>query len=673
MLSRFIKLCLLFFSPAAVLAQNLSTPGALELYPTIHAIGVRLTYTGDDNTNATALIEWRKSGETSWHQGMAMSRLITSASRRWAGSVLFAAPAASYEVRATINDPDGSGAPVSGTVTTRTNVIPSPSPSAATIWVATDGNDANPGTQALPLKTISIAMSRANPGDQVRLKPGIYYQEVNSGVALRSGSASNYIHLISDVPRAAVLDGSDPANQFRNDWLDEGGGVFSIPYSGTPRVISVGSGSSLYRLNAHQTLSNLQTGTIPSVGGSPVLPVPPVNQGWVIANGRLYIRLEGNLSPIGKQINIARYDIGIFMDANYWHIEGLAFQHFGFSSTSTGSSGIRLYGALGTVIHNVYTSTIGGRGIYVSKGSNDSFISDSTFYDSRVGSWPWDASKSLMQESVSGVAVRTGRGHVISNNTVQGTFDGLDCGDGAVDSDIATDLDYTENDISACADDGMELEVTSGINVRALGNRIHNCFDGISIAPVYNGPMYILYNTLYDLWRRAFKPSLSGVANIWIMHNTTWSGRSPFSALWPTGPYSNLHFRNNILSGTNQGGVDDDSGESQSGNDFDGDQLFSSGSSTVFRWRNTDYSSISALRSATGFEANGASGDPLFTNQAGFNFSLRAGSPAIDAALRFPGINDNFQGAGPDRGAGEYHSSSGDTTAPAAPLNLHVN
>ena len=663
----------LVLSAASAGAQNNSVPGALELYPTMRAIGVRLAYTGDDNTSSSASIEWRPSGESTWRQGMTMTRFVSGATRRWAGSVLFIAPAAAFDVRVTIADADGSGAPVSASTTTRTEAIPTPAPGANAIWVAPNGSDSNPGTESAPLLSVGLAMSRANAGDQVRLKAGTYYQEVPSSIALRSGTANNYIHLISDVPRAAILDGADPANRLRNDWRDDGGGVYSIAYSGTPRVISVGQGGSIYRLNASSSLANLRTGTIPPLGGSPVSPPAAVNQGWVIEGGRLYIRLEGNVSPIGTPINIARYDIGIFMDANYWHIEGLTFQHYGFSAASSGTSAIRLYAARGTVVHNILASTIGGRGIYVSRDSFDSYISESTFYDSRIGTWPWDASKAGIQEGTAGVALRTGRGHVIARNIVQGVFDGLDTGDGASGNDVAADSDFYDNDISGCGDDGLELEVVSGVNIRAWGNKVHNCFDSLSLAPVYDGPMFILYNTFYDQWKRSFKTSLSGTGHVWIMHNTVWSGRSGFASVWPTGPYSNIHWRNNILSGTGSAAVTDDSGESQTGNDFDGDLLYVTGSSTLFRWKNTNYSSLSALQSATGFETHGKAANPLFVNQAGFDFSLQASSPARDAAVRFPGINDNFTGSAPDIGASEYVSStSGDSVPPNSPDNLRV-
>jgi hypothetical protein len=126
---------------------------------------------------------------------------------------------------------------------------------------------------------------------------------------------------------------------------------------------------------------------------------------------------------------------------------------------------------------------------------------------------------------------------------------------------------------------------------------------------------------------------------------------------------------NNILVGNNSACVTDDSGESQTGNTFDGD-LIHSNYAALFRWKNTNYSTITALRSATGFEMNGRSGDPKFVSLAANNANLLLGSPAIDGAIRLPGINDVFLGAAPDMGALEF-ASGADVIPPASVTDLN--
>ena len=288
--------------------------------------------------------------------------------------------------------------------------------------------------------------------------------------------------------------------------------------------------------------------------------------------------------------------------------------------------------------------------------------------DGRVGGWPWAATKSH-DEEITGISNRGGRGNVIRSNTVKGLFDGLDANVGDSDENIAADADYYDNLVTDCGDDGIETDTVSGLNLRLWNNTFDRNYGGFSIAPIYQGPEYVLYNTITNYGRGGFKLSLSGTGHAWICHNTVTSNVSGKPAVWPSGEYSNLHFRNNILVGNGIGAVNDDAGESQTGNDFDGDLLYST-SSTLFRWKNTNYSSLASLRSATGFEMNGRAGDPRFASAAGGDYTLLSGSPAIDGGLRLFGINDRYTGAAPDMGRFEYGPAGPDLTAPAAITDL---
>jgi len=58
-----------------------------------------------------------------------------------------------------------------------------------------------------------------------------------------------------------------------------------------------------------------------------------------------------------------------------------------------------------------------------------------------------------------------------------------------------------------------------------------------------------------------------------------------------------------------------------------------------------------------GVEGTGVTGNPLFANAAGDNFSLLAGSPMIDKGAVVPGITDGYVGAAPDIGAYEWGAS----------------
>ncbi|HYM80899.1 MAG TPA: hypothetical protein VEY91_05755, partial [Candidatus Limnocylindria bacterium] len=290
--------------------------------------------------------------------------------------------------------------------------------------------------------------------------------------------------------------------------------------------------------------------------------------------------------------------------------------------------------------------------------------------DPRISLWPWAATKAHNEENAA-ISHRGGRGVVIRFNTCRGTTDGVDTGgDDGVTENIAADTDIHNNFVTSMGDDALEPETISGINVRVWRNRVDDVFSGCSISPNAVGPTYVLYNTITNYWRGGFKFSLSGTAQMWICHNTLTSDRSGTAAVHPSGPYSNIHFRNNILVGNGAAAVSDDAGESQIGNTYDGD-LVHSNYAALFRWKGVNYATLAALRTGTGFELAGRSGDPLFTSATSGDYTLRTGSPAIDGAIRMPGINDAFNGTAPDMGAWEFGGSTLDVTPPAAVTDLN--
>jgi parallel beta-helix repeat protein len=621
-------------------AQTGTSPGSLELYPNPHAIGVRLTYTGDDDNDATARIEWRNVGAGTWIPGVDMTRITN---RRWAGSVLWLVPDLPVEVRVVVADPDGGGGAVSGTTRTAKGALPSPT--GRTWWVAITGNDANAGTEAAPLRTIGAAVSRAQAGEEVRVKPGRYYETIDTP---RGGTATQPIHLVSHGP-GVVLDGSDPNYLSRGDWQNESGGVYSVPFTGTTRLVCA---DSLQRLYRQATLTDLRN----NANG--------ISQGWVVESGRLYVKLEDGSSPTGHVMHVARYDNGIYLDAAYWRISGLEVRYYG---TTSAAAGIYLRGSSNCVISDNHVHTIGGKGIYMRALAANNVIERNLVRDPRIGGWPWTATKAHEEEQ-QGISNRGGRGNVIRSNTITGTFDGVDVAGGELDENVGADTDIHENLVTNTADDAFEPESSSGINIRMWRNRADNVFNGISIAPSFQGPTYILFNLFTNYRRGAYKFSISSTGHTLIAHNTSWSSVPGTACLHPTGPYSNVHFRNNIMVGHNTAAVSDDAGESQSGNDFDGDLVHSGTASTLFRWKGVNYTSLTALRTATGFEANGRSGDPLFAAAAAGDFTLLTGSPAIDGAVRIAGINDAFSGRGPDVGAWELGTL--DLTPPATITDL---
>ena len=85
--------------------------------PTIENLGFRWYIEGDSNRNASVIVAFRKKGRMRWRKGLPMLRVHHEVSNQkygpyrtgnlFAGSVLFLEPATEYEVRITMQDPDG--------------------------------------------------------------------------------------------------------------------------------------------------------------------------------------------------------------------------------------------------------------------------------------------------------------------------------------------------------------------------------------------------------------------------------------------------------------------------------------------------------------------------------------------------------------------------------------
>jgi hypothetical protein len=182
------------FTSSLVLAQGEGTTvGTFELTATFECISVYANFGGDDNGNNQATLEYREGGG-SWKQGMTLTvdRRQTIYDRlyynfgvgsnpfanQWRGSVLGLRPNTQYEVRVTFTDPDGviGTNPISGNIRTRNDNFPQGKGN--TYYVATSGNDSNPGTETLPWRTIQKAANIVSTGDTVYIKAGTYVESI---------------------------------------------------------------------------------------------------------------------------------------------------------------------------------------------------------------------------------------------------------------------------------------------------------------------------------------------------------------------------------------------------------------------------------------------------------------------------------------------------------------
>jgi len=157
-------------------------PGELLVDPpTLENLGFRWYIAGDSNRNASVKVEYRREGETVWRDALPMLRVRHEVANQdyepyrtgnlFAGSVMFLEPGTPYEVRLTMDDPDG-GAPPPRTLAVATRNVPEVPPDAPTRLVYTaEYQGPLPKGAILGLQN---ALKAARPGEILLLQAGVH-------------------------------------------------------------------------------------------------------------------------------------------------------------------------------------------------------------------------------------------------------------------------------------------------------------------------------------------------------------------------------------------------------------------------------------------------------------------------------------------------------------------
>ena len=306
---------------------------------------------------------------------------------------------------------------------------------------------------------------------------------------------------------------------------------------------------------------------------------------------------------------------------------------------------------------------------------------------SRLIGWSnFGAYKATQLKSYIGIKVY-GQGHVICHNYVAYFHDGICISTyGTPPSDPtkqAVAIDIYNNDIFVMVDDFIESD--GGVhNIRVMRNRGFNAAQhGLSAQPAFGGPVYFYRNILYNVspitgGGGALKTGNGSPAGVLIYHNTFITEDSNARG------YSNWHYRNNLVFGTNHPDkpvLGNLSFTSYTTLDYDGYRP-NPGDKPQFVWQapangvlrdyaltttgSQNFRTLAEFQRATGQEAHGVLVDyDIFKNVrppdptkphliyeiGDMNFALRAGSKAVDAGCLLPTVNNDFTGRAPDLGA----------------------
>jgi len=277
----------------------------------------------------------------------------------------------------------------------------------------------------------------------------------------------------------------------------------------------------------------------------------------------------------------------------------------------------------------------------------------------------------------------SGQGHVACFNRISNYWDGLSIM-GRIDADRELQncsIDFYNNDMTEFIDDAIEMDY--GVhNIRVFRNRIQNTFMGISTQPVEGGPGYIWRNQVYGTVRGPLKLNQKP-SGLLIFHNTLVGESRAF----PGAPgWQNSRIHNNLFIGFKGEWVISGGTPTlrTSRLDFNGYRFFETHREVdKIHWRRAQpwhslsgggisrelvVANLAEFTRATPsqFERHGIELDTDIFIQCSpptpsvaqheereRDLRLRAGSAAVDAGIRLPGMNDNFAGKAPDLGAFE--------------------
>jgi hypothetical protein len=254
---------------------------------------------------------------------------------------------------------------------------PTPEPTEPTgrqLYVATDGSDANPGTEAQPFATIARADAVAAAGDTVNVAPGTYNVSAPGDTAAgivtaKSGAATARLKFVSQVKWGAkiVVTGSGTAWNSKGNYVDISG--FDITGSG--RI-------GLFASGAHTSIKNNAIHDLSISGG---------------CNGKVgaAIQVDGSVGQADVSANVVR-NIGVSMLGSCNSIQGIY-----IAST-------------GTIVRNNIVSGVAAVGIQQWQDATNSTIVNNTVFHSKIGV--------LIGDGDAGALTRGSENNVVANNLI---------------------------------------------------------------------------------------------------------------------------------------------------------------------------------------------------------------------------------------------------------------
>src|SRR4051794_30129944 len=236
--------------------------------------------------------------------------------------------------------------------------------------------------------------------------------------------------------------------------------------------------------------------------------------------------------------------------------------------------GISVRGSTASAVSGNIVDRNNGTGILVTSGSTDILVDGNSAGFNAEG----------FRRNANGINVVSPGNTVLRNITHDNEDSGIQFYTGGDNGLAALNVTYNNGDHGI-----DDLNVTGG---RLIGNTVYrNCTTGINVEGT-SGNYQVLNNVAVD---NAVYPAYQGIAC---------GRRAGNIGIWDSAPSTTTVDHNLVW-------------------------LTTSGTMYVF---GSSYSSLAAMKAATGQEASGKQADPRFANAAGWDLRLTASSPAIDTA-----------------------------------------
>jgi len=610
-------------------------PAKLEITENAETAGLYLV---DEGLPTAAEISYREVVNGKWRGGHPLTSIRGGAAL--AGSLFNLKQARQYAVKITGDDLD-----LTACFTT-VSAVPAFEPSAF-LHVNASASTGGDGGESTPFNTIQAAVDAATPGTRILVADGVYHESVTFS---SSGSKDAFIQVLAEtdatksaVGSGAVIDGSVELSGDVWTAHPSEAGVWSTAIDASCWYLAK-DGERAYRYN---DLSGLLAG----LGDDDV----PMSEGFYVEPDSTTLYVRSLTDPKDHVWNVPAFDRAFSADGVDWiWIEGFELRFFGQGRYGRGVD-------LKNSSHQVVRSCLihGVPSGVVARWENDAATADDVrilgniILDPPVNEWPWAAVKGTSMEG-SAVAISNRRGAIVTGNRISNFFNGVYTGRwGDLENpDRTRDVDVYQNAIDMMGDDGLEPEGAC-INHRFRENTVRHAHMGISLAPITEGPVWVVRNLFYDFVSSSFKWSNGSAGRVFIYHNTSIVKTAQTNAMTLGDAVHHTRMRNNIFYGTRYALESSLTGCTD--HDWDNDNWYTTrgDGEPHFKWEDTRYDTISDLADATGLERNGHDQSPGFYDIS--NGTIDIDSPNYNQGIIIPGINDDFYyGKAPDIGWFEW-------------------